>query len=256
MTEKASGAGRDHGGGAVRAAWYAASPGTWRDWLSILHLPYTAWNLSYVLVGAGLAPHLSMSRLAATLIAFGLAVGVAAHGLDELHGRPLGTSIPSTLLAGVSAVALAAAVVLGVVGIGRVGWGLAGFIAVGGLIVVAYNLEVWGGRLHNDTTFALAWGVLPVLTAYYAQASTLRPAAVAAAVFAYGLSRAQRALSTEARDVRRRLASVEGRRTYKDGTVVAISRQSILQPIERSLVALSWCTCALGVAVVLARSGH
>jgi hypothetical protein len=256
MAEKAPDAGRDEIGGAVRAAWYTASPGTWRDWLSLLHLPYTAWNLSYVLVGAGLAPHLSVSRLAGTLIAFGLAVGVAAHGLDELNGRPLGTSIPSPLLVGVSALALAAAIALGVVGIGRVGWGLAGFIAVGGVVVVAYNLEVWGGRLHNDATFALAWGAFPVLTAYYAQASTLRPAAVAAAVFAYGLSRAQRSLSTEARDVRRRLASVEGHRTYKDGTVVAISRQSILQPIERSLVALSWCTCALGVALVLARSGH
>lgn len=255
MTEKVSSAPGENGD-TERPAWYAAPPGTWRDWLSILHLPYTAWNLSYVLMGAGLAPHLSLSRLTGTLIAFGLAVGVAAHGFDELHGRPLGTTIPSPLLAGVSATALAAAVGLGVVGIGRVGWGLAGFIAVGGLVVVAYNLELWGGRLHNDATFALAWGAFPVLTAYYAQASTVRPAAAVAAMFAYGLSRAQRSLSTEARDLRRRVASIDGHRTYRDGTVVAMSRQSILQPIEGTLVALSWSVCALGVAIVLARAGH
>ena len=241
-------------GSGVRAAWYTASPGGWRDWLSVLHLPYTAWHLSYVLIGAGLAPVLSVSRLVATLLAFALAVGVAAHGFDELRGRPLGTTIPAPLLAGVSVAALAGAVVLGVVGIGRVGWGLAGFIAVGAVLVVAYNLETWGGRLHNDMTFALAWGAFPVLTAYYAQAATIRVSAVAGALFAYGLSRAQRILSTEARDLRRRVVDVSGERTYRDGSHVPLSRQALLLPIERSLVMLSWCTCAIGVALVLART--
>ena len=240
----------------VRAAWYAVTPGGWRDWVSVLHLPYTAWHLSYVLIGAGLAPHLHVSRLLATLLAFALAVGVAAHGLDELQGRPLGTTIPAGVLVVVSALALAGAVALGVVGIARVGWGLAAFIACGAVAVLAYNLELWRGRLHNDTTFALAWGAFPVLTAYYAQASVLRPAAVAAAVFAFGLSRAQRALSTEARDLRRRVSSVDGEKRYGDGRVEALTRAALLGPIERSLVALSWCTCALGLALVLAGTGH
>ena len=239
----------------TRAAWYSPSSGPVRDWVSILHLPYTAWHLAYVLIGAGLAPVLSVSRLVATLLAFGLAVGVAAHGLDELHGRPLGTVIPTRVLAGVSVAALAGAVALGIVGIGRVGWGLAAFIGVGGSVVLAYNLELGGGRLHNDATFALAWGAFPVLTAYYAQSATLRPAALAAALYAFGLSRAQRVLSTEARDLRRRVAVVEGRRTYRDGSSLVLSREALLGPVERALVALSWSTCALGVALVLARTG-
>lgn len=249
--------GRHERSWASRAAWYTASPGTWRDWLSVLHLPYTAWHLSYILIGAGLAPQLSISRLIATVSAFALAVGVAAHGLDELHGRPLGTAIPGPLLAGVSSVALTGAIVLGIVGVARVGWGLALFIGAGTAIVVAYNLELWGGRLHNDITFALAWGSFPVLTAYYAQASTLRPAAIVAAVFAYGLSHAQRVLSTEARDLRRRVLSVDGQKEYQlGGTVVPITRESMLRPIERALMALSWATCAAAVALVLARTGH
>lgn len=239
----------------ARAAWYAASPGRWRDWVSVLHLPYTAWHLSYVLIGAGLAPQLRLSRLIATLLAFALAVGVAAHGLDELHGRPLGTTIPARLLVGVSSASLAGAVALGLIGVARVGWGLAAFIAVGAAVVIAYNLEAFGGRLHNDATFALAWGSFPVLTAYYAQTSTVRPAAVAAAVFAFGLSHAQRVLSTEARDLRRRVVSLAGTRQYREGSV-AVTRQSVLAPLERALVALSWCTCALGVALVLSRTGY
>lgn len=240
----------------ARAAWYTAAPGRWRDWVSVLHPPYTAWHLSYVLVGASLAPTLSVSRLVATLLAFGLAVGVAAHGFDELRGRPLGTSIPSPLLAAVSVAALAGAVVLGLLGVGRVGWGLVPFIVVGGVLVVAYNLELWDGRLHNDVTFALAWGAFPVLTAAYAQSSTLTAPEVMAAAFAFGLSTAQRALSTEARDLRRRVVQVEGSKVYRSGRAVHLTRSSLLRPVERSLAALSWCTCALGVAMVLARTGH
>ena len=155
-----------------------------------------------------------------------------------------------------AAVALCGAVVLGAVGIHRVGWGLAGFIAVGVVLVVAYNLELWGGRLHNDVLFAVAWGAFPLLTAYYAQTATLRPAAVCGALFAYGLSRAQRVLSTDARQIRRRLASVAGERVYTDGTRQRITGPSLLRPLEQTLVALSWSTCALGVALVLARTGH
>lgn len=256
MTEPVGGGSDGHPARAARPAWYAPKPGKWRDWLSVLHLPYTAWHLSYVLIGASLAPVLSTSRLVATLIAFALAVGIAAHGFDEWHGRPLGTSIAGPVLVGVSAGALAGAVGLGVVGIGRVGWGLAGFIAAGAVLVVAYNLELWGGRLHSDAVFALSWGAFPVLVAYYAQTATLRPAAAVAAAFAYGLSRAQRVLSTEARDLRRRVTHLEGHKTYPDGSSSPLSRRSVLRPIEAALVFLSWSTCGLGVAMVLARTGH
>jgi hypothetical protein len=241
---------------APRPAWYAASSGRWRNWLTILHPPYTAWHLSYVLIGAAMAPEFHIERLVATLIAFFLAVGLGAHTLDELRGRPLNTTVSSSALAVVAAGSISGAVVIGAFGIAQVGWGLAVFIAVGVVLVVAYNMELWAGRFHNDTTFALAWGSFPLLTAYYAQASTIRPAAVAGAVFAYGLSRAQRLLSSEARDVRRRVVAVDGERAYADGSRRRVTREALLQPLERSLMALSWSTCLLGVGLVLARTGH
>lgn len=239
-----------------RPAWYAASPGTWRDWVTILHLPYTSWHLSYVLIGAALAPVFGLDRLLGTLLAFALAVGVAAHALDELRGRPLGTSISSSVLVGAACVSLAGAVLIGVVGTEKVGWGLGIFIAVGVLLVIGYNLELWHGRLHNDAVFALAWGAFPLLTAYYAQAGTIRLPAVVGAAFAVGMSRAQRVLSTDARQLRRRVRSVEGERIDIDGTREAISQSTLLRPLEQALVALSWSVAAIGVALILARTGH
>jgi hypothetical protein len=246
--------------GEARPAWYAApadpARSWWRDWWTVLHPPYTAWHLSYVLVGAGLAPHLNAERLAATLVAFGLAVGVAAHALDELRGRPLHTSIASPVLATAAAIALGLAAGIGLAGVARIGWGLLVFILVGLFLVVAYNLELWGGRLHNGVVFAAAWGAFPVLTAYYAQAGSISVAAVGGAVFAYGLSHAQRVLSLEARHLRRHVVDVEGHRLLRDGSTERLSRASLLRPVERVLMTLSWATGALGVALVAASAAR
>jgi hypothetical protein len=209
-----------------------------------------------VLVGAGLAAHLNVQRLVATLLAFALAVGVAAHAFDEWKGRPLATSIPGSSLIAAGAAALAGAVALGVLGVTRVGWNLLWFVAVGVVLVVSYNFELWGGRLHRDVVFAAAWGAFPVLTAYYAQTEGIRISAVLAAAFAFGLSHAQRVLSTEARGLRRRTAWVEGRRGSTDGTVRPVDRESLLRPLERALAALSWSVCALGIGLVVNSAGH
>jgi hypothetical protein len=239
----------------ARPAWYAShAGGRWREWWTVLHPPYTAWHLSYVLVGAGLAPHVDGERLTATLLAFALAVGVGAHALDELRGRPLRTSIPAPELAAAATVSLAAAALLGLAGIDRVGWALVLFVAAGVSLVVLYNLELWGGVFHRDAVFAAAWGAFPVLTAYYAQTGAVRPAAVLAAVFAYGLAHTQRVLSTEARNLRRRVATIEGHCTLADGTSVALTRTALLLPLERALRALSWSSVALGLALVTVRT--
>src|SRR3954449_12786869 len=95
-----------------KPAFYALRPGGWRDLVTILHPPYTAWHLSYVALGAAAAPVLHADRLAAALGAFLLGVGICAHALDELHGRPLGTRLSSRALVGLAVVALAGAVAI------------------------------------------------------------------------------------------------------------------------------------------------
>lgn len=148
----------EHGPPDARPAYYAARPGGWRDWWTLLHPPYTAWHLSYVVIGACLAPVVSAGRLVATLLAFFGAVGLAAHALDELHGRPLRTRIPGPALVAVATVGLAGAVGLGIAGAVEVGWPLVPFLVIGPVLVIGYNFELFGGAIHNDVGFAASWG--------------------------------------------------------------------------------------------------
>src|SRR5690349_13567555 len=140
--------------------------GGWRDLVTVLHPPYTAWHLSYVALGAVAAPALYAGRLGAALVAFFLAVGVSAHALDELAGRPLGTALTRRMLIVLAVAGLVGAVAIGVAGVILVSPWLAPFVAVGALLVLAYNLELAGGRFHTDMWFALAWGAFPAFTGY------------------------------------------------------------------------------------------
>jgi hypothetical protein len=237
----------------LRPAFYAARAGALGDWWTLLHAPYTAWHLSYVVIGASLAPVLHVDRMLATLGAFFLAVGVAAHALDELNGRPVGTAIPGGALVVAVALSLLGAVGIGAAGVVTVGVGLIPFIVVGVVLVLAYDLELFGGRLHTDVGFAAAWGAFPVLTAYYAQAERLDLAAALAALGAFALSYAQRALSTPARLLRRRTRRAECELVLRDGETRVLGTKELLQPLERALMALCWSTVALAAAMAVAR---
>jgi len=237
----------------ARPAYYAAGPGPMRDWWTLLHPPFTAWHLSYVVLGAMLAPQVRLDRLVAALIAFFLAVGLAAHALDELHGRPLRTAIPRSALIAVTIAGLAGAVALGAFGITRVGWGLLPFMVIGPLLVVGYNAELFGGLIHTDLGFAAAWGAFPALTGYVAEAGRLAVAPVVAAGAAMALSAGQRHLSTPARLLRRRTATVTGSITLNSGEVTSLDASRLLEPLERALRSLSWGVVLLAAALATAR---
>jgi hypothetical protein len=235
-------------------AYYATHATGWRrDVWALLHPPYTAWHLSYVLIGASLAPRVSVPRLAATLLAFFLAVGISAHALDELRGRPLRTGIHSGVLWTAAIAGLAGAVGLGIAGLPVVGLGLLPFLAAGVLFVFAYNLELLGGRLHGDFWFALSWGAFPVLTSFFAQTGRVSVAAIAVAGGGYALSYGQRLLSTPARLLRRQTRSVTGTMTMSDGSQAEVDAKVMLGPLEGALRAFSWAVVVLSVGLVLSR---
>ena len=200
-----------------RPAFYALASGGWRDYVTLLHPPYTAWHLSFVAIGAALTPAFSLSRLLPTLAAFFLAVGIGAVG---------------------------AAVVDPWIG---------AFVAAGSFIVVAYSLELFAGRFHTDFWFALSWGSFPVLTGFFAAAGTVSLAAIFGALFAFALSLAQRHLSTRVRDVRRRIARVTGTVTRHDGSVEPITASDLAKAEEVALRALTGATVALAAALVAMR---
>jgi hypothetical protein len=236
-----------------RPAFYALAPGGWRDWWTLLHPPYTLWHLSYVALGAATAAEVDLYLLGMSLLGFFLGVGLAAHALDELRGRPLGTSIPDLVLQGLAIASLAGAAAVGIVGVVQVSPWLAMFIVVGAFLVVAYNLELFGGAFHSDVWFALAWGGFPALTGAFAQVGRLHAAAVLVAGACVTISAAQRALSTPVRRLRRRVATVQGTITLRDGTTESMGPEVIKSAPEAALKLLSIAMPVLATAFVISR---
>lgn len=197
----------------TRPAFYALRSGGWRDYVTLLHPPYTLWHVSYAVLGAAVAPHLDWGVLGWTVLAFFLAMGIGAHALDEMKGRPLQTRIPERTLVLLAAWSILGACVIGVhVGLYTSLW-LIVFIVFGAAVVVAYNLELFGGLVHTPYWFAFAWGAFPALTGYFACAQTLRGAAVAVAGFAFVTSLAQQRLSVDVRHARRVVGDITQART-------------------------------------------
>lgn len=237
-----------------RPAFYALRPGGWRDYVTLLHPPYTLWHLSYVVIGAALAPHMKWRLLGWTVLAFALAMGVGSHALDELHGRPLGTRISSTVLAVLATASIGGACAIGLaVAVESTLWLLA-FVATGAFIAVAYNLELFAGAFHSSFWFAAAWGAFPVVTAFFASAHQLRRDAIAAAAFAFLASWAQRRLSTQVRLVRRRVARVDGCLELNDGRTLPVDAALLARAPEAALQALAGAIVLLAAALLLART--
>ena len=239
---------------AERPAFYALGRGLPGDLLALAHPPYTAWHLSYFAIGASLAPnHLYVNRLLWGLVAFGLAVGVAAHALDELHDRPLRTHLSDRTLIALAAASLLGALAIGVAGILTVSVALAPFVVAGMLFLPAYNLELLGGRLHSDLWFAIGWGAFPALTGYFIEAERITAAGLLIAAACLTLSVAQRRLSSPARELRRRTRSVQGTRTRADGATEPLTLPGLLSPLDGALAAMSLAMVLLACALVVAR---
>ncbi len=237
----------------VRPSWYALERGGWRDYVTLLHLPYTAWHVSYVVIGGCLAASVAWGRLAAAVTAFALAVGVGAHALDEVSGRPLRTRIPDTILVALAALSIGAACAIGIVGAFVVRPWIGLLIPVGLFLVLAYNLELVGGRFHSDLWFGLAWGGFPLLCGYAAVTGEIRVVPGIAAAFAVLLSLAQRALSSHVRYVRRKVSVVRGELELRDGGRETLDAARLIAPAERGLRLLAAATVVLAAALVALR---
>jgi demethylmenaquinone methyltransferase/2-methoxy-6-polyprenyl-1,4-benzoquinol methylase len=233
-----------------RAAFYALRPGGLRDYWTLLHPPYTLWHLSYVLLGAALAPMPNPRIVAGALSAFFLAVGVASHSFDELQGRPLGTRIPSSVLLVLGSIGLVGAVVLGVIAAAQLGPWFLVLVAIGAALVLSYGLEI--PIVHSDVGFALAWGGFPVVASAAANGAPVLPT-MAAAIGASLLSLAQRRLSTPVRRIRRKAEQVSGAVRYRDGTVEEIDAARLIGAPEAALRLIWLAIAAISIGTLLAR---
>ncbi|HLF42298.1 MAG TPA: hypothetical protein VJA46_02080 [Acidimicrobiia bacterium] len=223
-------------------AFYARSGSTRGDLITLLHPPYTAWHLSYVAIGAGLAPHLDWRILAGTLLAFFFGLGVGAHALDEVHDRPLRTGLGDGTLWALGVGGVLAGGLLGVLGAFVISPVLLVWVVIGLGLVAGYALE-WSPILHSDWGFSVAWGAFPLLVGFWAQTEALSLSAILVAAVTTVLSRVQRELSTPARRIRRTDDLIQ---------VSGWTRDELLSTWERALRLMSLAMPLLALALLTA----
>jgi hypothetical protein len=235
-----------------RPAFYALASGGWRDYWTLLHPPYTLWHLSFVAIGACVVPVIRPAYLGLALLAFFLAVGVAAHAMDELTGRPLQTRIADGVLIALAAIGLVGAVAIGVYGASLVSWWGVAFIVIGGFLVPAYNLEWFGGRFHTDLWFAVMWGGFPALAGAFSQTGRIDVATLLVCTGCGFIAAAQRRLSTPVRRLRRSVTSVSGE-LIEGVAVEPITATTLTDAPEGALRLLWLAMVALAVGLVITR---
>ncbi|MEX2653180.1 MAG: hypothetical protein WD473_12165 [Acidimicrobiia bacterium] len=223
-------------------AFYARSGSTRGDLITLLHPPYTAWHLSYVAIGAGLAPHLDWRILAGTLLAFFFGLGVGAHALDEVHDRPLRTGLGDGTLWALGVGGVLAGGLLGVLGAFVISPVLLVWVAIGLWLVAGYALE-WSPIIHSDWGFSVAWGAFPLLVGFWAQTQALSLSVILVASVTTVLSRVQRELSTPARRIRRTDDPIQ---------VSGWTRDELLSTWERALRLMSLAMPLLALALLAA----
>jgi hypothetical protein len=168
-------------GGDRTSEWFVPSFGSlrFRVLIGLLFLPYTGMVLSYVTIGAMLAPTIHWDRFVAILLIYFLALGVGAHALDALGSKatkPWGQILTAGQLRWLAVLSLIAAYGIGIYYM-LFYTPLLWIIAIPeGFFLLAYNLEWFKGRFHTDAWFAFSWGSLPVLAGYILQTNQLPPA--------------------------------------------------------------------------------
>jgi hypothetical protein len=155
--------------------WFVPKFGTrnFRLGIGILFLPYTGMVVAFAAWGS-LVVDYSLDRLGAICLLYFLALGISAHCLDALgsKAKPWGFLSKKKLWI-ISLFTLSGAIIIGFyyafldspllipIGIVEI------------FFLVSYNLELFNGKFHNNSSFILSWGVLPVLAGTIIQINSI-----------------------------------------------------------------------------------
>lgn len=162
-------------------------PKAFRLGIGILFLPYTGMVVSFAAWGSLALGEFSSYRLAAICLLYFFALGISAHCLDALSkkNKPWGELSRKKL----TAISLASLSVAFAIGLYYVFFDRPLLFPIGiaeTFFLFAYNLEWFHGRFHNNTTFVISWGILPVIAGSVIQNnSVVAETALAAAAAAF-----------------------------------------------------------------------
>jgi len=160
--------------------WFVPKFGSrnFRRTIGILFLPYTSIVICFAALGS-LSGQFEIERLAAICIIYFLALGVSAHLLDAIGGKtkPWG-DLPKKKLWLISMIVLGIAFSIGMYYVFLDSPLLFAIGAVEVFFLFAYNLELFGGKFHNNASTIFSWAILPVFAGSAIQTNSITIEAV------------------------------------------------------------------------------
>jgi len=132
-------------------------PRNFRIGVGILFLPYTSIVTCFAIWGS-LGGTFVLDRLIAISVIYFLAVGISAHCLDAVGGKtkPWG-NLPRKKILSVALSSLAIVFAIGI------------YYA----FLDSPNLELFGGKFHNNISTIISWGILPVFAGSVIQTNSI-----------------------------------------------------------------------------------
>jgi len=155
--------------------WFVPKFGSrnFRISIGILFLPYTSIVTCFSVWGT-LSGEFEIERLVAICVMYFLAIGVAAHFLDAVGGKtkPWG-DLPKRKLVTIAMIALGITFTIGLYYAFLDSPLLFPIGIIEGFFLFAYNLELFGGRFHNNISTVISWGILPVFAGSAIQTNSI-----------------------------------------------------------------------------------
>jgi hypothetical protein len=188
--------------------------------MGILFLPYTGMVMSFAVWGS-LSVEFSLDRLVSICLLYFLAVGISAHCLDALgsKNKPWG-NISRTKLWLVSIISLTLSFSIGLYYAFLDSWLLFPIGIAEGFFLLAYNLELFRGKFHNNASFIISWGILPVFAGSAIQSNSISVETMIFAAIAGFASYVLITTSRKYKDLKRQNANYE--KYYKKEIILKI----------------------------------
>ena len=142
------------------------------DYMTLLHIPFSAFLMACVVIGASMASELHIDRLILALIAVFCGLQ-GSHFLDELKGHPWNTKISNQMLYTIGFLCISIGAAIGIYLSLTVSLLLIPFIAAIIFFPIAYSLELWQEKFHNPFWFGISGGFLVCYGSYFLQDPTI-----------------------------------------------------------------------------------